>query len=104
MTDPTPVGLLGAIAGLVWMCAAIYFQMIRQRSVYPGYISALFLIGVALLMSSSAIALDAAGLIEALAIGANLLFILLGVGVWIVLERAADIHDRQQTEETVSGD
>lgn len=86
MTDPSIVDVLGAFAGSLWMCAAFYFQMIRARSIHPAYVSALFLIGVALLMGSAAVAVDGPTTVTLLAIAGNVLFILLGIGVWYALE------------------
>jgi len=89
------VNALGAVAGTIWICAALYFQMLRSRSVHPAYVATLFLIGVALMMSSSALALRGPKTIELFAVIGNALFIGLGIGVWYILEKAAELQDRK---------
>lgn len=92
------VDVLGFVAGAIWMCSAIYFQMVRTRSVHPAYVASLFLIGVALMMGSSALALRDTQTVQVLAIAGNVLFIALGLGVWYALESAADLQDRKVTD------
>jgi len=92
------VDVMGAVAGGIWISAAMYFQMVRTRHVHPAYVGALFLIGVALMMGSAALAVRGPQTVEILAITGNALFAGLGIGVWIVLERAADIEIRKQVD------
>ena len=97
MSEPPLVNFLGMIAGAVWMSAALYFQLIRERRVHPAFVSALFLIGVALMMASSAIVVDAhPGFVEILAVGANLLFIALGVASSYAIEKYSSIQEAKE--------
>ena len=94
MSETALVDLLGMLAGGVWISAALYFQLIRDRPVHPGYVSALLLIGVALMMASSALAFAGRpGTVQLLGIVANLLFIALGIGVWYALEIFTDLEE-----------
>lgn len=96
MTDPSLVDVLGMIAGGVWMSGALYFQLIREGDVHPAYVVGLFLIGVGLMMASSAVALAGrTATIELLGILANGLFIILGVGVWYALEHHIETEERK---------
>jgi len=96
MSEASLVDVLGMIAGAVWMAAALYFQFLRQKSVHPAYVSVLMLIGVALMMGSSALALGGRpGTVEILGTLANALFILLGLGAWYGLERYALLEERK---------
>lgn len=89
------VDALGMVAGAIWMCAAIYFQLIREGDVHPAYVMALFCIGTALMMLSAAVALPNRTMtVEILAVVAHLIFIVLGLGAWYTLERYADRRDR----------
>jgi len=90
------VDLLGMIAGGVWLSAAIYFQMVRSRSVDPANVLLLLSIGISLVLSSGAVAALGPGTVELFAMVANSLFIVIGVGVWFALERAAELEDRKQ--------
>ncbi|QBI90086.1 transmembrane domain protein [Halobacterium phage ChaoS9] len=94
MTDPTLVDILGTIVGCIWISAAVYFQLIRERPVHPGYVASLLLIGVALMLSSAALPLAGrTSTIQLLGVFANALFIALGLGVWYALEISADLED-----------
>ncbi|QBJ01271.1 holin [Natrialba phage PhiCh1] len=87
MIDPGIADILGMIAGGVWLSGAIYFQMIRQGRIHPGWILLMFLVGTALMMGSSAIALAGRDeLVGLFGILANVLFLVLGLGVWYTLE------------------
>jgi len=100
MSEAPLVDVLGAIAGTTWIAAAMYFQFIRREQVHPVYVSVLMLIGVALMMGSSALALAGRpGTVEILGIAANVLFILLGLGAWYALERYADLEERKAAGE-----
>jgi CHASE2 domain-containing sensor protein len=100
MSDVPLVNALGTVAGAVWMAAALYFQLLRARPVHPAYVTVLFLIGVALMMGSSAIAIEGQpGTVELLGIAANVLFIALGLAVWYGLERYADLEERKAAGE-----
>jgi len=100
MSDVPLVNALGTVAGGVWMIAAFYFQMLRARQVHPAYVAVLFLVGLALLLGSSAFVLEGQpGTVEVLGIAANALFIVVGLGVWYALERHADLQERKATGE-----
>lgn len=93
MTNGALVNLLGMVAGTVWMSAALYFQLIRSERVHPGFVAALFLIGVALMLGSSAVTISGRpGFVETLAAAGNCLFILTGLGAWYGLERHAALQ------------
>lgn len=98
MTDSVLVDVLGMIAGATWLCAALYFQMIRRKRVHPAFVAALSLIGVALMMASSAFALRSPGVGEILAVGANVIFIALGLAVSVGLEKHAKLQDAKDVE------
>jgi di/tricarboxylate transporter len=98
MSETLLVDLLGMLAGSVWLCAAIYFQMIRRKAVHPGFVGALSLIGIALILSSSTVALAAPGRIEIFAVVGNLVFIALGVVSSVALERHAANQERKDVE------
>jgi hypothetical protein len=104
MSEPPLVNFLGMIAGAVWMSSALYFQLIRERRVHPAFVSALFLIGTALMMASSAIAVDGRpGFVEVLAVTANLVFIGLGLGAWYAIERYASLQEcKTPTEDSAN--
>jgi len=100
MSDAHLVDVLGMIAGAVWMSAAIYFQLIREGEVHPAFVSALFLIGVALTMASSAIAIAGRpGIVELLAVLANALFIVLGVAASFTIEKYAKIQEAKTVDD-----
>ena len=92
MSETALVDVLGMLAGGVWISAAIYFQLIRERTVHPGYVSSLLLIGVALVLASSALAF-APSTVQLLGIVANGLFIVIGIGAWYALEIYAELED-----------
>lgn len=94
MTDL--VNLLGMCAGAIWMSAAFYFQMIRTEAVNPAHVATLFLIGISLLLSSSAIAISNARLVWMFAVFGQTLFIALGLGAWWVLETHAKLREQQR--------
>ena len=93
MSNTSLVNIFGMLAGTIWMCAAFYFQMVTGRSIHPAYVSSLFLIGVALMMSSSALALKSPGTIETLAIAGNIIFCVLGIGVWYSLWKSQALDE-----------
>ena len=93
------VNIVGAIAGTIWICASLYFQMVRARSVHPAYVAVLFLIGVSLMMGSAALAVRGPQTVEILAVAANAMFAGLGIGVWYILEKAADLEARKTPDE-----
>jgi len=91
---------LGMLAGAVWMCGALYFQFIRGGRVHPAFVSVLFLIGVALMMGSSAIAFAGRpSIVGFLAVFANVLFIILGLGAWYGIEKHASIQEAKSIPE-----
>jgi len=92
------VNTLGALAGTVWIASALYFQMVRSRTIHPAYTAALFLIGVALMLGSASLAIRETEAVMLAATVANALFLGLGFGVWYVLERAADIKVRKHPD------
>ena len=89
------VDVLGAFAGVIWLSGAIYFQMIHKDPIDASYVAAMALIGLSLLMSSSALTITNVRLASWLAIAANVLFIFIGLGACIVLETRADLKERQ---------
>ena len=94
MSETALVDVLGMLAGGVWISAAIYFQLIRERTVHPGYVSSLLLIGVALVLASSALAFAGRpSTFQLLGIVANGLFIVIGIGAWYALEIYAELED-----------
>jgi len=100
MTDPTLVDVLGMIASGVWISGALYFQLIREGDVHPAYVVGLLLIGVALMMVSSAVAIPGrTTTIQVLGILANGLFTLLGIGVWYSLEKHICIEETKALAE-----
>jgi drug/metabolite transporter (DMT)-like permease len=100
MSEPPLVNVLGMIAGAVWMSAALYFQLIRERRVHPAFVSALFLIGVALMMASSAVAVDGRpSIVELLAVTANGLFIGLGFAAWYAIEKYTTLQETKSLAE-----
>lgn len=94
MSETALVDVLGMIAGGIWISAALYFQLIRTKRVHPAYVAALLLIGVALMMASSAFALTGhPSTVQFLGIIANAVFIVVGLGVWYLLENFASLED-----------
>ena len=94
------VNALGMTAGGIWMCAALYFQMVRHSRTHPAYIAAAFLIGVALMMSSSALVVRGPGTIVTLAVIANTIFCILGLGAWVALIKASRIRESKEIRTT----
>lgn len=100
MTSSTIVNSLGMLAGAVWLCGAIYFQLIREGRTRPGFVTLLTCIGIALMMASSAIAFDGRPpVVETLAILANLLFLCLGVAASLVIEWVTKTREAQSRTE-----
>ena len=100
MTEASLVDVLGMIAGGVWISGALYFQLIREGDVHPIYVIGLFLIGVALMMTSSVIVLAGrTATIEILGVLANGMFILLGIGAWYALERRVCLEETKALAE-----
>lgn len=100
MTEATLVDVLGMVAGGVWISGALYFQLIREGDVHPVYVIGLFLIGVGLMMGSSAVAIDGrTTTIEFLGILANGLFIILGIGVLYALEHHIETEETKALAE-----
>jgi hypothetical protein len=100
MSNAALVDVLGMVAGAIWMSAALYFQFLRREMVHPAYVSVLMLIGVALMMGSSALTIAGKpGTVELLGIAANALFIALGLAAWIGLERYALLEERKTAGE-----
>lgn len=95
MISSEVVDLLGMLAGAIWMYGAIHFQLVRTRTVHPAIVTVLFLVGVALMLLSSALALSGRTLVVVLAAAGNTLFLVLGIGVWYLLERHADYVEAQ---------
>ncbi|MDF9748382.1 hypothetical protein [Natrinema salsiterrestre] len=88
MIDTQLVDTIGAFAGVIWMSAALYFQFWRRDHVHPALVSSLFLIGVALLMASSALVLAGRpAMVVLLGLIANGLFAALGIAVWYGLDQ-----------------
>lgn len=88
MIDTQLVDTLGALAGVIWMTASLYFQFLRRDHVHPALVSGLFLIGVALMMGSSAIVLSGSpSTVVLLGMIGNALFAALGIVVWVGLEQ-----------------
>jgi len=94
------VNTLGMVAGTVWVCAAIWFQLIHPTRVHPKYVVGTFLIGSALILSSSSAVLTPS-LAESFAITANIVFIVLGCATWVYIERTAD--DDELVDDVDSG-
>jgi len=86
------VNTLGMVAGSVWVCAAIWFQLIHPKRVHPKYVVGTFLIGSALILTSSSAVLTPS-LAESFAITANILFTLLGCATWVYIERHAETDE-----------
>lgn len=94
------VDILGMFAGGIWISAAVYFQLIRAGRVEPGYVASLLLIGVALILGSSALTLGARPTtVELLGILANALMIVVGIGVWYFLEQSVCLQERKALPE-----
>lgn len=103
MIDAAFADIVGIIAGGVWLTGSIYFQMIREGDIHPAWIALLFLVGSALMMSSSAIALaDRSELIGLFGILANAVFLLLGIGVWYMLEWHVSTQEEKHVPDTDS--
>lgn len=87
MTIVTPelVDGLGMIAGAIWMSSALYLQFIRSHEVEARFVAAVFLIGVAIMLGSSAIALGGSSAAALAALIGNVVFAVLGLGIWIGL-------------------
>lgn len=99
MTNSVLVDGLGMFAGAVWMSGALYFQFIRNGRVHPGYVGAQFLIGVALLLGSSAFVISGrTALVQLLAIGGYVLFMLIGLGAWYELDKYADREEQKSLD------
>lgn len=95
MIDSTVVDTLGAVAGAIWISAAIFYQLVRGCRVHPGIIGAMALVGVAILLGSASLATVAPGIAVIFGALANGIFCLLGVGAWIFLERRAELINHQ---------
>lgn len=88
------VNTLGLVAGSAWICVSLYFQLIREGEVHPKFVIGPFLVGAGIIMGSSAAALPGRPvLVQILATAANLLFLLLAIGVGIHLRRCVDPQD-----------
>jgi len=88
MIDTHLVDTLGAFAGVIWMSAALYFQFWRRDPVHPALVSSLFLIGVVLMMASSALVLAGRpAMVVLIGIIGNGLFAALGIAVWYGLDQ-----------------
>jgi len=92
------VDSLGMAAGCIWMSAAFYFQMVRSEQVEPAYIAGMFLIGLSLMLSASAIAVMDAQLAATLAVLGQVLFLILGIASWYVLEMRANLRAQQDPD------
>lgn len=94
------VDTLGLVAGSVWVCAACYFQLIRARPVHPKYIVGMLLVGSGIIMGSAAAAIgNRPTLVLALAIMGNIIFAVLGVAVWVYVDRHGDIVDATDVDD-----
>ncbi|WP_058366650.1 hypothetical protein [Haloparvum sedimenti] len=76
------VNTLGLIAGSVWVCAAIWYELIYAKQAHPHFVLGSFLLGSGIIMGSAALALTSPTLIETFAIVSNLVFLVLGIGTW----------------------
>jgi len=92
------VDLAGMAAGVVWMSAAFHFQMIRQEEVDAAHVAAMFLIGLSLMLSASAIAVMNTQLAATLALIGQVLMLLVGIGTWWAIDRAATLRARQDPD------
>lgn len=85
------VDTLGLVAGSAWICVSLYFQLIRSGEVHPKFVIGPFLVGAGIIMGSSAAALPGRPvMVQLLATAANLLFLLLAIGVGIHLRRCTE--------------
>lgn len=92
------VDLVGMAAGAIWMSAAFHFQMIRRDSVDAGYVAAMFLIGLSLMLSASAIAVMDTTVATTLAVLGQVLMLFVGLGAWWTLDRAAVLRQQQDPD------
>ncbi|UIO98886.1 hypothetical protein Hbl1158_10105 [Halobaculum sp. CBA1158] len=80
----TVVETLGLIAGAVWICAALYFELAREED-FTEYVLLFLGIGTGLWLLTSA-TWTGPRVATLLATAANLVFALLGFGAWYWLE------------------
>jgi len=92
------VDLVGMAAGAVWMSAAFHFQMVRRDTVEPGYVAAMFLIGLSLMLSASALAIMDTQLAATLAVIGQVIMLLLGIAAWWGIDRAATLRAHQDPD------
>lgn len=55
MTLSDAIVHVGTTAGVLWMCAAIWLEFIREETAHPGLVATLFLLGLSLSLSYSAL-------------------------------------------------
>lgn len=92
------IDALGAIAGAIWISAALYFRFLKS-GLHLSYVIVLFSIGTALMLLSSALAPGIGpGAVEVLAVVGNLLLILTGCVVWVLLDWSIDEPRTQKHE------
>lgn len=90
------VDSLGALAGIIWVSSAIYYQMVHPHRIPVKYIATLFGVGAGLLLVSSAVSVSAGPRTSiALGIIGNLLFLLLGIGISIHLRNEVQGDDAE---------
>lgn len=76
------VNTLGLLAGSVWVCASVWYELIHPEPAHPHFVGGAFTLGSAIIMGSAALALTSPTVIESLAVISNLAFLILGIGAW----------------------
>jgi len=85
----TAVDWFGTVAGVLGVTLAVYLQLINPRRCHPGHVTTLFVAGAALIMVFAAAWNPHEAAVQAMKIGAILLFVTLeAVGSYYVWKRA----------------
>jgi cytosine/uracil/thiamine/allantoin permease len=92
------VDTLGMVAGAIWISAALHFRFVRDSKVHPGVIGGTFCIGVALMLSSSALVVERPSTVVTFAALANAIFCFVGVAMWIWLVRTTHRLETARSE------
>lgn len=102
MSSASLFELLTMLPGAIWLCAALYFQLVFDDRVHPGYVIVMLLMGASLLMLSSVWTLPhRPAVVQLLVVTANVILSLLGIVVSIAVRERLD--EPTETVDDIAG-